>query len=81
MDLNLSTTSKPWWQTDVYNLDKAVPEAVLEHCRRLGVPFYYLGYWVQGSAAMEYKADFRPAEVLHPDGVWRRMDASPVRPD
>ena len=26
MDLNLSTTSKPWWQTDVYNLDKAVPD-------------------------------------------------------
>jgi arginine-tRNA-protein transferase len=53
----------------------------IETAARLGVPHYYLGYWVDGCAAMEYKADFRPAEVLHPDGVWRRMDASPAGPD
>ena len=42
----------------------------------MGVPYYYLGYWVDGCAAMEYKADFRPSEVLHPDGVWRPTGAA-----
>lgn len=41
---------------------------------RLKIPHYYLGYWVDGCAAMEYKAAFRPAEVLGADGVWRTMD-------
>lgn len=43
----------------------------LETAGRLGLPYYYLGYWVEGCGAMHYKADFRPAEILHPDGVWR----------
>jgi arginine-tRNA-protein transferase len=38
---------------------------------RENVPHYYLGYWVRGCATMEYKADFRPFELLGPDGVWR----------
>jgi arginyl-tRNA--protein-N-Asp/Glu arginylyltransferase len=45
---------------------------------RLGVPYYYLGYWVDGCGAMQYKADYSPAEVLGPDGVWRPLDR-PVR--
>ena len=40
----------------------------------MGIPYYYLGYWVDGCSAMKYKADFRPAEVLWPDGVWRPLD-------
>jgi arginine-tRNA-protein transferase len=47
---------------------------------RLGIPYYYLGYWVDGCASMQYKADFRPAELLGTDGVWRplgRPDAKP----
>ena len=43
----------------------------IQAAARLGLPYYYLGYWVDGCASMEYKADFGPAEVLHPDGVWR----------
>jgi arginine-tRNA-protein transferase len=39
-----------------------------------GIPNYYLGYWVSGCAAMQYKANFRPCEVLHTDGVWRSLD-------
>jgi arginine-tRNA-protein transferase len=35
------------------------------------VPYYYLGYWVRDCATMRYKADFRPHELLDPDGVWR----------
>jgi arginine-tRNA-protein transferase len=37
----------------------------------LGIPYYYLGYWVAGCDTMDYKASFRPYELLHPDGVWR----------
>lgn len=43
----------------------------IETARRLGIPHYYLGYWINGCGAMEYKASFRPSEFLHPDGAWR----------
>jgi arginyl-tRNA--protein-N-Asp/Glu arginylyltransferase len=39
--------------------------------REWGIPYYYLGYWVRGCGAMDYKANFRPHEVLGADGVWR----------
>ena len=38
---------------------------------RTGLPYYYLGYHVAGCPSMQYKADFRPNELLHGDGVWR----------
>jgi arginine-tRNA-protein transferase len=37
------------------------------------IPHYYLGYWVHGCGAMEYKATFRPCEVLGPNGKWHGM--------
>jgi len=43
----------------------------IELARRTGIPWYYLGYWVQGCGAMEYKSRFRPYELLGTDGVWR----------
>ena len=46
----------------------------IEAAARLGLPYYYLGYWVDGCASMQYKADFRPAEVLGTDGVWRPLE-------
>ena len=45
----------------------------IEHCRSAGVPWYYLGFWVQGCAAMMYKATFRPCQVLGTDGQWRDL--------
>lgn len=50
---------------------------ILDHIRRAaeaGLPYVYLGYWVDGSARMQYKIRFRPIERLGPDG-WRRMPA------
>ncbi|MBL8177830.1 MAG: arginyltransferase [Bryobacterales bacterium] len=35
-----------------------------------GIPYYYLGYWVEGCEAMCYKSRFRPHEVLQNDGTW-----------
>jgi leucyl-tRNA---protein transferase len=44
----------------------------IEHARFLGLPYLYLGYWVQGSRKMSYKARFGPQERLTPAG-WRRV--------
>ena len=55
---------------------------VLDHIRRAaaaGLPYVYLGYWVRGSARMQYKTRYRPLEALGPAG-WARMadeDAEP----
>src|SRR3712207_9042668 len=40
----------------------------IDEARRTGIPYYYLGYWVEGCGTMHYKNSFRPNEVLHPDG-------------
>ena len=48
---------------------------ILDHIRRAteaGLPYVYLGYWVEGSDRMRYKVRFRPLEVLGPDG-WRQL--------
>ena len=50
---------------------------ILDHINRASraeLPYVYLGYWVEGSSRMAYKAAFRPMERLGRDG-WRRMDA------
>ncbi|MCU0657496.1 MAG: arginyltransferase [Polyangiaceae bacterium] len=36
----------------------------IQHTRALGLPHLYLGYLVVGCASMQYKASFRPHEVL-----------------
>ena len=48
---------------------------ILDHIRRAaeeGIPYVYLGYWVEGSARMQYKIRYRPLERLGPRG-WRRL--------
>ena len=48
---------------------------ILDHVARAcdtGLPFVYLGYWVQGSPKMDYKARYKPLEILEPSG-WRSL--------
>jgi arginyl-tRNA--protein-N-Asp/Glu arginylyltransferase len=42
----------------------------IEQARALGLPHVYLGYWIEHSAKMAYKAQFRPHQLLV-DGHWR----------
>jgi leucyl-tRNA---protein transferase len=44
----------------------------IQRCRELGLRHLYLGYWIEQSRKMAYKATFRPIEGLGPGG-WRRL--------
>jgi arginyl-tRNA--protein-N-Asp/Glu arginylyltransferase len=44
---------------------------MIEEARRRGLPHVYLGYCVEGCRSLEYKARFRPHEILGPDHQWR----------
>jgi len=46
----------------------------IEQCRTLGLPFLYLGYWIEASSKMSYKARFRPIQGMI-DGSWRDLTA------
>ncbi len=55
---------------------------ILDHvalARELELPYIYLGYWVDGSRKMNYKADFQPLEKLTANG-WVRMDRQTQSP-
>jgi arginyl-tRNA--protein-N-Asp/Glu arginylyltransferase len=50
---------------------------ILDHiavAREAGLPYVYLGYWVPGSAKMDYKARFKPLEIFA-EGRWSLLDA------
>ena len=54
---------------------------ILDHIDRAakaGLPYVYLGYWIEGSTRMQYKIRYRPLERLGREG-WERFDA--VRQD
>lgn len=49
---------------------------ILDHitrAERAGLPYVYLGYWIEGCDRMAYKKRFKPVEALI-GGVWRAAD-------
>ena len=44
--------------------------SLLASTRERGVPHVYLGYYVEGCRSLDYKARFRPNEVLSGQGNW-----------
>ncbi len=49
---------------------------ILDHvskAKEMGLPYVYLGYWVEGSKKMDYKRRFLPQERLSPQG-WDRIE-------
>jgi arginine-tRNA-protein transferase len=49
---------------------------LVEECRREGLPYVYLGYWIAESPKMAYKARFPALERLA-DGRWVPFSAAP----
>ncbi|MEY4056605.1 MAG: hypothetical protein RL519_1940 [Pseudomonadota bacterium] len=55
---------------------------ILDHIRRaseMGLPYVYLGYWVEGAQRMQYKVRYRPLERLTRSGWDRISDAEQDR--
>jgi arginyl-tRNA--protein-N-Asp/Glu arginylyltransferase len=44
---------------------------VLAEAARRRLPHVYLGYFVAGCSSLEYKANFKPNQIFHADGLWR----------
>jgi arginyl-tRNA--protein-N-Asp/Glu arginylyltransferase len=49
----------------------------VEFARKLGLPFVYLGYWINGSRKMRYKNRFQPQEHLTAKGWVRSACGNP----
>jgi arginine-tRNA-protein transferase len=46
----------------------------IEQAKQLGIPYVYLGYWIEESAKMAYKVNFSPIEALR-HGSWKSLPA------
>ncbi len=47
----------------------------IELCRKLELPYLYLGYWIEHSPKMAYKTRFHPIQRLH-QGAWKPFNLS-----
>ena len=55
------------------SLGRFVVIELLRRAVELGLSAVYLGYWIEGSATMDYKRRFPAIEAFR-DGKWRRLD-------
>jgi len=46
----------------------------IDYCRQRGFAHLYLGYYIPDCPKMNYKAHFRPCEVLEADGTWQGIE-------
>jgi arginine-tRNA-protein transferase len=44
----------------------------IERCRKLDLPYLYLGYWIAQSRKMAYKIEFQPMQGLV-NGRWQAV--------
>ena len=49
--------------------------SMLVAARERRLTHVYLGYYVAGCRSLEYKRNFRPNEMLRPDGTWGMFDS------
>lgn len=42
----------------------------IDYCRRSGMSYYYLGYYIAGARTMAYKSRFAPCQVLNASHEW-----------
>ena len=49
----------------------------VEHLKLLGLPKFYLGYWIKGSDTMAYKNTFSGVEI-HTNGRWEPVEIRPT---
>lgn len=47
----------------------------INHAKELGLPYVYLGYWIEQCQKMSYKRNYGPAEVLR-EGEWLPLDTA-----
>ena len=43
---------------------------LINRCNELGLPYVYLGYYIDQSRKMSYKARFKPYQIFI-DGIWQ----------
>jgi arginine-tRNA-protein transferase len=53
---------RPEWRKDAPGIYSLLRE--IQHAREHGAEFAYLGYWVNGCQSMDYKAQFKPHQLL-----------------
>jgi len=49
----------------------------IEHCRRLGLNWLYLGFWIAECRKMRYKSQYTPCEILTPKG-WQGLTEAQI---
>ena len=45
----------------------------IKRAKNRNLPYLYLGYWVMGAKKMQYKAEFRPLEIIQNQDGWQNF--------